>query len=140
MIARPLQFRPHHFLCALGYRGKGYSDGFTVNMTEIVTHGLKAEGGDTFEIEVIGATDAICAPCPKRRGDLCSDQSKIARLDLQHSKRLGVRPGDRLTWGQAKARIRSLVQPGDLAQVCSGCQWLELGYCEDSLKALHAGG
>lgn len=136
-MARPLQFRPHHFLCALGYRGEGYSDGFTANMTAVVTNGLKAEGGDATEIEVIGATDIICGPCPKRRGDLCTSQDKIARLDLQHSKVLGVRPGDRLTWGQAKARIKSLVKSGDLATVCSGCQWLDLGYCEESLRELH---
>ncbi len=136
-MSRPLQFRPHHFLCALGYRGEGYSDGFTANMTEIVTLGLKAEDGDSTEIEVIGATDAICGPCPKRRGALCSDQAKISALDLSHSKILGVRPGDRLTWGQAKARIRSLVQPGELGKICSECQWLDLGYCEDSLRELH---
>jgi len=133
----PLQLRPHHFLCALGYRGVGYSDGFTANMTAIVTDGLKSRDGDATEIEVIGATDDICAPCPKRRGDLCTDQAKISALDLAHSKALGVRPGDRLTWGQAKARIRSLVQPGDLSGICTGCQWLELGYCEASLKNLH---
>jgi hypothetical protein len=52
---------------------------------------------------------------------------------------LGLRPGDRLTWAQAKARIRTLVQPGDLATVCAGCQWLKLGYCEDSLFDLHRG-
>lgn len=136
-MARPLQFRPHHFLCALGYRGAGYSDSFTANMTEIVTLGLKADGGDDTEIEVIGATDDICAPCPKRRGDLCTSQAKITALDLSHSKVLGVRPGDRLTWGQAKARIRSLVKPGDLTDICTGCQWLSLGYCEASLKDLH---
>lgn len=139
-MARPLQFRPHHFLCSLGFRGAGYSEAFTENMTGIVMGRLRADGGDAVEIEVIGATDDICGPCPKRRGDLCTNQENIAKLDLQHSKRLGVRPGDRLTWGQAKARIRSLVQPGDLAQVCEGCQWLDYGYCEESLVALHEGG
>lgn len=138
-MSRPLQFRPHHFLCALGYRGEGYSDNFTANMTKIVAEGLKADGGDSTVIEVIGATDDICGPCPKRRGELCTDQPKIAALDLAHSKALGVRAGDQLTWGQAKARIRSLVKPGELAQLCSGCQWLSLGYCEESLKELHEG-
>lgn len=134
---KALQFRPHHFLCALGYRGAGYSDAFTANMTDIVVGRLRATGGDDVQIEVIGATDDICGPCPKRRGDLCVNQDNIAKLDLSHSKALGVRPGDTLTWGQAKARIKSLVKPGELATVCAGCQWLELGYCEDSLKALH---
>lgn len=135
-MGRPLHFRPHHFLCSLGFQGAGYSDGFTENMTEIVVGRLRAEDGDSVEIEVISATDDICAPCPKRRGALCSDQAKIAKLDLQHSKRLGVRPGDRLTWGQAKARISSLVKPGDLSVICAGCQWLALGYCEKSLADL----
>lgn len=135
-MSRPLQFRPHHFLCSLGFQGAGYSDSFTENMTDIVVGRLRADGGDATEIEVIGATDDICAPCPKRRGALCSDQAKIAKLDLQHSKRLGLRPGDRLTWGQAKARIKSLVKQGDLSEICAGCQWLALGYCEQKLAEL----
>jgi len=138
-MARPLQFRPHHFLCSLGFLGAGYSEEFTANMTDIVIHRLRAEGGDDVSIEVIGATDDICGPCPKRRGALCTNQENIAALDLSHSKALGVRPGDKLTWGQAKARIKSLVKPGDLSKVCAGCQWLEYGYCEESLQALHDG-
>lgn len=29
----PVRYRPHHFLCSLGYEGKGYSEAFTDNMT-----------------------------------------------------------------------------------------------------------
>jgi hypothetical protein len=73
----PLRFRPHHFLCAQGFKGEGYSDSFTANMTRIVRDGLRAPRGDSTEIEVVGTLDDICAPCPKRRGNLCQSQTKI---------------------------------------------------------------
>ncbi|SES16241.1 hypothetical protein SAMN04490244_106222 [Tranquillimonas rosea] len=133
-----LRYRPHHFLCSLGFRGAGYSDGFTANMARIVG-GLRAPGGEGTVIEVTGSADGICGPCPKRRGAGCVSQDKIDRLDAAHGKALGVAPGDRLSWGEARRRIRDNVRPGDLATLCAGCQWLSLGYCEDALAELHAG-
>ena len=35
-MTKPLRYRPHHFLCSLGFEGKGYSDAFTANMEAIV--------------------------------------------------------------------------------------------------------
>jgi uncharacterized protein len=131
-----LRLRPHHLLCALGYRGKGYSDAFTANMTALVTDGLHAD--PSTEIEVIGGLDAICAPCPSNLGQTCIKQDRIAALDARHAARLGVQPGERLTWAEARQRIRAHVAPGDLSQLCAGCQWLELGLCEAALRALHA--
>ncbi len=132
-----MRFRPHHFLCALGFEGKGYSDVFTANMAAIVVGRLRAPGGDTVEIQVVGATDDICAPCPKRRGRLCSDQSKIKTLDRSHAAALRLEPSEVLTWGAAQDRIIKHVPPGALKSVCAGCQWLEYGMCEKALSALH---
>ena len=132
-----LRFRPHHFLCALGYQGKGYSDGFTANMSAIVVDRLRARGGDATPIQVTGHADDICAPCPKRRGNLCTEQTSISRLDRAHARALRLAPHERLTWGEAQARIRKHVQPGDLQTLCQGCQWLALGLCETALARLH---
>jgi hypothetical protein len=132
----PLRFRPHHFLCSQGFRGKGYSEAFTENMTRIVVDGLRAPEGDATEIEVVDSLDDICAPCPKRRGNLCQSQEKIEEIDARHAEALALRPGDRLTWGQAKARMKSRVTPGDLSHLCEGCQWLDLGLCEAALREL----
>ncbi len=137
MTPPALCFRPHHFLCALGFAGAGYSDAFTANMTRIVRDGLRAPGGDETVIEVAGAADDICAPCPKRRGALCVSQEKIAALDARHAAALGLRAGARLTWGEAQDLIRRAVAPGDLGKLCDGCQWLELGLCEAALARLH---
>ncbi|MEM8553977.1 MAG: DUF1284 domain-containing protein [Pseudomonadota bacterium] len=133
-----LRFRPHHVLCALGYAGEGYSDKFTANMTEIVTNGLKAPGGDGMMLEIINSADRICAPCPHRRGSACVKQSRSTALDRAHAARLGLAAGQRLTWGEAKAKVRDQVRPGDLAVLCEGCQWLALGLCETALSDLHA--
>lgn len=81
MTAPALRFRPHHFLCTVGFAGKGYSDGFTANMVRIIEDGLRAQSGGDTVIEVVAATDDICNPCPKRRGTGCVSQDKIAALD-----------------------------------------------------------
>lgn len=130
-----LRFRPHHFFCALGFQGKGYSDAFTANMSAIVDGRLRAENGDATEIEVVGTTDAICAPCPKRRDHLCAEQAKIDALDAAHAEVLHLRAGDVLTWGAAKARMAA--QPAGIhARICAGCQWRPLGLCEAAHSAL----
>ena len=134
----PLRYRPHHFLCSLGFGGKGYSDAFTANMSAIVEGRLRASGGDAVMIEVVGGSDDICAPCPKRRGPSCEAQARIAALDARHARALGLFVGTRLSWGAAKARIAARVPPGALRQLCAGCQWLELGLCEAALADLHA--
>lgn len=132
-----VRYRPHHFLCSLGFEGKGYSEAFTANMDAIVMGRLRADGGEQTEIEVVGAADDICAPCPLRRGQGCQKQAKIDRLDAAHGAALGLAPGDRLTWGAALERIGERVQPGDLSTICKGCQWLDLGVCEAALARLH---
>ena len=87
---------------------------------------------------MVGATDDICTPCPKRRGSLCDSQDKIARLDARHARALGLFVGTSLNWGEAKRRIVKRVPPGALSQLCAGCQWLDLGLCEQALTRLHA--
>ena len=133
-----VRYRPHHFLCSLGFQGKGYSDAFTANMSAIVIGRLRANGGDDTLIEVTPATDDICAPCPKRRGALCTSQDKIAALDAAHAEALHLTPGDRLTWGEAQARILANVPPGSLKTLCQGCEWEPYGMCEEALAGLHA--
>ncbi|HQU70116.1 MAG TPA: DUF1284 domain-containing protein [Albidovulum sp.] len=133
----PIRYRPHHFLCSLGFEGKGYSENFTANMTAIVMGRLRAEGGDATVIAVTGATDDICAPCPKRRGRLCTNQDKIKTLDRAHAAALKLEPREVLTWGEAKDRIRANVPAGSLKTLCAGCEWEAYGMCEAALSRLH---
>lgn len=135
MTQPPLRFRPHHFLCALGFEGKGYSAEFTANMASIVMDRLRAPCGDAVEITVQGEADDICAPCPSRRGTGCESAARIAQLDAAHGAALGLEPGDRISWGAAQAQMRTLPE-GALSQICAPCQWLQYGMCAAALKRL----
>ncbi|OOY12804.1 MAG: DUF1284 domain-containing protein [Rhodobacteraceae bacterium] len=132
-----LKYRPHHFLCSLGFEGKGYSEDFTANMSAIVEGTLRRADGVEVEIEVVGAADDICAPCPSRRGALCVAQDRIAQLDAAHGHALGIAPGDVLRWGEALERIAALPE-GALEEICAGCQWLAGGMCAKALARLKA--
>jgi soluble lytic murein transglycosylase-like protein len=130
-----VQFRPHHFLCTVGFRGKGYSDSFVENYQEIADH-LRGPDGDNQEIQVVEETDSICAPCPNRREKLCTAQEKIESLDRRHAEALGVGEGDVLTWKEAKQRIKKNVDFETFERICDGCQWKDLGVCRESLAEL----
>ena len=130
-----LQFRPHHFLCTLGFEGKGYSEEFVQGFQEIADH-LRMNGtaGDLTPIEVTAVTDSICAPCPNRQGTLCSTQTKIQALDNAHAAVLGIRAGDVLSWSEAKKRIVEKVTDEAFDAICAPCGWKELGVCHAALK------
>ncbi|MBW0157375.1 DUF1284 domain-containing protein [Sedimentimonas flavescens] len=134
----PLRYRPHHFLCSLGFEGKGYSPEFTTNMTAIVMGRLRAARGDEVVIEVVEDTDDICAPCPSRRGTACGSGYHINQLDAAHAAALGLKPGDKLTWGEARERMRALPDNA-LSEICAPCQWLAFGMCTAALGRLKSG-
>ncbi|MGE0614404.1 MAG: DUF1284 domain-containing protein [Bacteriovoracia bacterium] len=128
-----LKFRPHHFFCALGFQGKGYSEVFTRNFQDIVDRLRERPQGDAIEIEVEAATDSICEPCPNRRGRLCETEEKIQTLDRGHAEVLGVRPGETYTWREAKRRLAERMTFEAHERVCAPCGWKKLGYCKTAL-------
>jgi hypothetical protein len=85
---------------------------------------------------VAPATDAICEPCPNRRGTLCESETKIRALDAAHAKVLALRPGDRLTWREAKQRIAERMTDEQFDSACAPCSWKALGVCHTALTRL----
>jgi len=128
-----LKFRPHHFLCALAFEGKGYSDVFVRNFTQIVD---LLRGTSDQKIQVVGSADSICSPCPNRQGSGCASAKKIQRLDEEHALILGLKPGDIVTWGQAKQLLAKKMDLEKFDQACAPCSWKAMGVCEAALKKL----
>ena len=114
----------------------GYSPSFNKNMDLIVNEKLKAPNGDKALLKVVKYTDDLCNPCPHKKNHLCSKQKTIEALDNAHSNKLNLSPGELLSWSDAKKRIVENVKPHDLNKICKGCQWLEYGVCQESLKQL----
>lgn len=126
-----LEFRPHHFLCTLGFQGKGYSDAFVENFSRIV-----ASLDDETLIRVTPQTDSICGPCPNRVDTTCSSEAKIGKLDQAHADALELKAGDVLSWKQAKERVASRLSLEKFHLACALCSWKELGVCEEALRKL----
>ena len=137
-LPKRLRFRPHHFLCALGYQGKGYSSRFIANMDGIVFGQLGGAADEDPLIEVVAFSDDICSPCPHRRGNGCAKPDKIAALDRRHAARLDLHDGQVIGWQAARERIRRRVSPQDLDSLCEGCEWLEAGMCKQAVAQLRA--
>lgn len=127
-----ITFRPHHFLCALCFQGRGYSPAFVSNFQSIMTI-LNSTDGDQAEIRVVSQTDSICEPCPNRVEKTCLTEEKISQLDNAHAQALGVIADQIITWGAAKELIGEKISLDVFHEICKGCSWKEFGICEGVL-------
>lgn len=133
-MEEPIKFRPHHFMCTLGFQGKGYSLDFIKNYKNIVR--ILNENEDTM-IEVAEYMDDICGPCPNKLDDvLCKTQEKITELDAKHSAILKLIPGEIMSWRQAKERIRQYMSVEKFLDSCSACSWQKYGVCQKALESV----
>ena len=135
-----LLFRPHHFFCTLGFEGKGYSDAFVARFQQIADLLRTQPDGDDTLIEVTLFSDSICQPCPNRRGARCDTHSKISALDEAHAQILQLQHGDRITWGEAKRRLKEHMTLEAHQRACAPCGWRTLGVCEKALVQLQKTG
>ena len=126
-------FRPHHFLCAFCFQGKGYSEEFIANFSAIMAE-LNTDHGDDTPITISPHTDDICAPCPHRTGTTCHSEPKINQLDAAHLTALGLEGLESITWGEAKQRIKSHLTLEKFNKICSPCEWKASGICESVLQ------
>ncbi len=126
-------FRPHHFLCTLGFQGKGYSPSFIKNYQKIAE---ALQNNDETLIEVVLENDSICRACPHKKETKCAQEEKIQGLDQRHSNILALSAGDVLSWRMAKKRLKSHMTVKRFHQACRGCEWKSLGVCEKALKDL----
>ncbi|MCL0060098.1 DUF1284 domain-containing protein [Dehalococcoidia bacterium] len=122
-----IEVRGHHLLCLLGFQGLGYSEEFTQNMNNILATAFSA---NTL-LKIVDRCDAICAPCPHRKGSECGKKKdsaeKTRKQDQRIAMRLGIKIGDRMPSREIWARVKEKLAPRDLPQLCGECEWLD--YC-----------
>lgn len=135
MVQKLIRFRPHHFMCSLGYEGKGYSYDFVQNYNQIIEK-LRSPNGDQTLIQVTEFTDDVCSPCPRREKKLCQRQKFIESLDKKHKEALGLAFDQVLSWKDAKTRIKKNISVERFHELCKGCEWKDLGLCEKALKKI----
>lgn len=117
----PLSLRGHHFLCALHYRGAGYSEAFTANFTRLVE---AVAQGQRQQVVVAEEADGICTACPSLQADgrSCEFQASVMNRDQALLSRMGWQPGQVLDLEAAQWAV--LARRGELMEAtCEGCEW-----------------
>jgi uncharacterized protein len=121
-------------MCTIGFRGKGYSPGFIRNYKNIVA---QLNQNENRLIEVVQYMDDICSVCPNKIDSItCTSQEKISKLDQNHSTILNLKPGDIISWKDAKELVKKNMSIEKFHSACDGCSWKDYGICESALAKL----
>lgn len=116
-----IHLRPHHGVCLLNFRGKGYSDGFSQNMAAMQT---RLEAAPETEICITKGADDLCAQCPNRRGNACTSEHPPL-FDENVLRMTGLSYGQVLRWQHFSDATRPL-SLHRLDECCPDCEWLAL--------------
>lgn len=103
--------------------GKGYSSGFTANMT-VIHEKLKAEDP---QIQLISGTDIICEKCPNTTNGICKTQEKVLRYDAAIADICNLEIGQISRWSELEKTVtENLIKRNRLCEVCGDCCWYEI--------------
>ena len=122
-----VRLRPHHLLCVLTYVGRGYSPGFTANMTAVAE---RLGAGE--DIELVDGPDDICAPLladpdPHCHRPSVMERDRAAARDLSDLLGLDVRTGAHLVLNDdLVGRLREAFTSHQIRSACTGCEWVDL--------------
>lgn len=122
-----VHLRPHHGLCLLNFRGKGYSDDFSRNMAGMQE---KLEKNPGTLVCITKGADDLCARCPNRRGSACTSEHPPL-FDANVLRMTGFHYGQILPWKAFSGATRPLVRCR-LEETCPDCEWLSL--CQEIVK------
>ena len=125
-LKNPSKIRAHHLLCMLNFRGGGYNRNFVKNMKRVVK---RLSSNLASPVIVATEVDIICSACPHNKGGRClkkeDSEKQVRTQDLKIIKKLGFKPGKKLSIIQAWEEIKKNILPKDLSKICQDCQWLK---------------
>jgi hypothetical protein len=118
-----VRLRPHHLLCLIAYRGRGYTPGFVANMTRIAER-LRS-GGEP--IRIVAGPDDVCRPLLATADRHCRQagarrRDARAAADIARVLATPVRPGVTLP-SAVIARLGAGFASGSIRGACRGCPW-----------------
>lgn len=114
------RLRPHHALCIGFFEGKGYSEKFVRNMTEVIAY---LEAADPLLTLTVRA-DIICRACPNDSRGRCCTEEKVRRYDNAVLELCGIDEGEALHWSRLSELVSEKILSADrLSEVCADCCW-----------------
>lgn len=116
------RIRAHHGMCLAFFKGKGYSNEFSIHMGE-----MKEKLEKNPLVSIIGGTDIICKACPNNEHGTCITAEKVAEYDRQVLLRCNLSEGDVMPYLDfAKLVNDNILLPEKREEICGDCCWNEL--------------
>lgn len=116
------RIRAHHGMCLAFFKGKGYSNEFSIHMGD-----MKEKLEKNPIVSIIGNTDIICKACPNNERGTCITAEKVAEYDRQVLLRCNLSEGDVMHYLDfAKLVNDNILLPEKREEICGDCCWNEL--------------
>lgn len=116
---KPVALRPHHGMCLAYFVGKGYSDGFTIHMEEMLEKFLAGAS-----VQLTLQEDEICSACPNNLVQGCEAGRKVQRFDRSVLAYCGFEEGQQLPFREFVEKVQEkILTPGKRTEICGDCQW-----------------
>lgn len=124
-----IKLRAHHGMCLQYFKGKGYSDDFTLHMQKVLE-----KMRDNPEIEIITHNDIICSHCPNLKDGLCLSPDKVYEYDQKVLKFCNLPNKAVMTWNEFSALVKQeILCSGKRKEICISCRWADI--CEEIEKS-----
>ena len=118
------RLRAHHGMCLAFFKGKGYSEEFTLHMTRI-----KNDLENNPNVKIVCETDDICSKCPNNKNSECLSEDKVREYDRDVLRRCNLSEGAIISYADFKDLVyNNILIPEKREEICGNCQWNELCY------------
>lgn len=119
METQKYRIRAHHGMCLAFFRGKGYSEEFTIHMSRV-----KQILEQNPMVEIVDAADEICRHCPNNHSGICEQEEKAAGYDRKVLELCGLSAAVQLPWKDFEKLVSDRILETDRRKaVCGDCQW-----------------
>lgn len=109
-------------MCLAYFEGKGYSDGFTVNMQTMLEF---FEKGADIELTVSG--DEICKECPNLKEGSCVSAGLVEAYDRKVLEACGLSEKAQMRFQEFVENVqKNVIESGKRVEICGNCQWNEI--------------
>lgn len=122
------RLRVHHLLCIPLFRGEGYSDAFSRNMTEKIEW-LQCHTQE--KLKLICSPDMICEKCPNLtpEGTCRCSGNQVAVKDRDLCSRLGLSEHGAYTYQELRDVFQEKLTKEIFEASCGKCEWYAKGLC-----------
>lgn len=127
-----LLLRPHHGMCMVYFKGRGYSSAFSLHMAETIDF-LRRENP---LLKLVLDWDEVCSVCPNQASGSCHASGNALRYDRAVLEHCAFQEGEIVRASDFFERVeRCILTAGRREQICGSCQWNAL--CTGAPVRLH---